>query len=188
MVSPTTEPGQVAGRGVAAYDAPDASASATVITPTDRVRWGPIVAGLFCSLATLALLSVLGLAIGFTAYDADDRLRSFGIGAGIWAAISALIAFFVGGMISARTSAMSGRDNGMLQGAMVWVVAIPLLAYLLTGLVGTAARTTNAALNTAAQAGNLAANTAAGQQAQTQPSLEQAKAEGQQMLDRAKQN
>src|SRR4051794_33559805 len=168
MVSPTTEPGQVAGRGVAAYDAPDASASATVITPTDRVRWGPIVAGLFCSLATLALLSVLGLAVGFTSYDADDRLKSFGIGAGIWAAISALIAFFVGGMISARTSAFNGKDNGMLQGAMVWVIAVPLLAYMMAGLVGGAARATNAVANTAAQTGTAVSNTNPGQDAASQ--------------------
>ena len=58
----------------------------------DLVRWGPVIAGLFAALATLASLTVLGLAIGLSSYTAGDQASSFGIGAGIWGAISALIA------------------------------------------------------------------------------------------------
>jgi hypothetical protein len=124
---------------------------------------------------------VLGLALGASSYDADDRLRSFGIGAGIWAAVSALIAFFVGGMLSARTAALRGKENGMLQGAMVWMVAVPLLAYMMSGLVGTAARATNSAVNTAAMvsnATNTGGQTATAAQA---PTADQVKAQAQQL-------
>jgi hypothetical protein len=126
------------------------SAAAVNVTPTDRVRWGPIIAGLFTALSVLALLGVLGLAVGFSSYDAGDRMRNFGIGAGVWGAVSALLAFFLGGMIAARTAAVAGRNNGALQGAMVWVVAIPLLLYAVSSLLGTAARTTTAAADRAA--------------------------------------
>ncbi|MGF1635413.1 MAG: hypothetical protein ACFCVE_16330 [Phycisphaerae bacterium] len=117
--------------------------AAVAYTPTDRVRWGPILAGLFAALATLALLSVLGAAIGATAFDANDSLSAFGIGAGIWGIISALLAFLVGGWLAARSAAVRGHGNGMLNGTMVWAVAIPLMLYFvsggLTSLLGTTA-------------------------------------------------
>ena len=59
----------------------------------DRVRWGPVVAGLFVALATLAVLATLGVAVGFSAADRNDSASTFGIGAGIWGAASALVAF-----------------------------------------------------------------------------------------------
>lgn len=127
--------------------------STTVVTPTDRIRWGPIIAGLFTALSTLALLSVLGLAIGLSNADTGDRLRDFGLGAGIWGAISSLLAFALGGWMAANSAATRGKTNGLLNGAMVWLVAVPLMLYLLGGglsaLLGTAA---NVAGNVAGQA------------------------------------
>jgi hypothetical protein len=123
----------------------------TVVTPVDRIRWGPILAGLFASLTTLVVLGVLGLAVGLTSYDAGDPLSNFGLGAGIWSAVSTILAFLVGGWLAARTAATQGRNSGVLHGAMVWVVAIPLVLYLLSSGLG-------ALLNTA---GNVAATAAA---------------------------
>ncbi len=80
-------------RGVA-----DTEVDATIVaTPTDRVRWGAIFAGLFAALAVLIVLGVLGLAIGLSSYNAGQPAANFGVGAGIWGAISALIAFAIGG-------------------------------------------------------------------------------------------
>lgn len=123
----------------------------TVVTPVDRIRWGPILAGLFASLTTLVVLGILGLAVGLTSYDAGDSLSSFGLGAGIWSAVSTILAFLVGGWLAARTAATQGRNNGVLNGAMVWVVAIPLVLYLLSSGL-------DALVNTA---GNVAATGAA---------------------------
>ena len=107
--------------------------SATMAVPRDRVRWGPIIAGLFAALCTLVVLSVLGIAVGASTYDPGDPARTFGIGAGIWAGISALIAFFVGGWLAARSAAVRGHGNGTLNGAMVWITAIPVMLFLLGG-------------------------------------------------------
>lgn len=115
--------------------------STTVVTPTDRVRWGAILAGLVTALAALAVLGTLGSAVGASAYDPGDSARNFGIGAGIWGIISVLIAFMLGGCIAARTAAVRGRNNGMMNGAMVWAVAIPLMAYVVAGLLGKAVST-----------------------------------------------
>src|SRR3954467_8069754 len=116
----------------AARTNPEIDINTNVITPTDRVRWGPIIAGLFAALSLLALLSVLGMAVGLSAYDPGDNARRFGVGAGIWGAISMLLAFFFGGWLTARTAALQGTHNGLLNGALVWAVAIPLMAYILT--------------------------------------------------------
>jgi hypothetical protein len=107
----------------------------------DRVRWGAIIAGLLAALSTLAVLGVLGAAIGFSAYDAGDNARPFGVGASWWGAISMLISLAVGGWLAARTAAVRGQHNGVLNGAMVWVTAIPLLTYVLVGGVASTART-----------------------------------------------
>jgi hypothetical protein len=123
----------------------------TVVNPVDRIRWGPILAGLFASLTTLVVLGILGLAVGLTSYDAGDSLSNFGLGAGIWSAVSTILAFLLGGWLAARTAATTGRNNGVLNGAMVWVVAIPLVLYLLSSGLGSL-------LNTA---GNVAATGAA---------------------------
>jgi hypothetical protein len=122
----------------------------------DLVRWGPVIAGLFAALATLATLTVLGLAIGLSAYDPGDPGSSFGIGAGIWGAISALISFFVGGWMAGRSSALRGTKSGILNGAMVWFVAIPLLLYLLGSGIGAVVRTAGNVAGSAAQAAGAA--------------------------------
>ncbi len=154
------------------------------VTPIDRIRWGPIIAGIFAALSTLALLSLLGLAIGASNVDTGSRARDYGIGAGIWGGLSVLVAFLVGGWLAARTAAVRGEHEGLLHGAMVWAVAIPLLLYLLTSgvssLVGTAATTSaqvagaaagqaanNPAVQATAQAG--AAGVQATAQALTNP-------------------
>lgn len=123
-----------------------------VVTPTDRIRWGPVFAGLFAALATLATLTVLGVAIGASAFNPGDTAGGFGLGAGIWGAISTLVAFLVGGWLAARTAALPGRSSGILNGAMVWFVAIPLLVYLLSSGLGALFGTAGRAIGTTAQA------------------------------------
>lgn len=142
-----------------------------VVTPVDRVRWGPILAGLFAALSTLAGLAILGLAIGASAFTPGDQGSTFGLGAGIWGAISTLLAFLVGGWIAARAAAVQGRSSGILNGAMVWFVAIPLLIYALGSGIGAIANTLGNVASTAAQvaapvAGQAAEEAAANPEAQ----------------------
>jgi hypothetical protein len=120
------------------YDTPRTAPAATglevntaVVTPTDRIRWGPILAGVFAALTAAAVLSTLGAAIGMSAYDRNDSARSFAIGAGVWGAITMLAAFALGGWLAARSAAIRGRNNGLLNGVMVAGVGIPLLMFLI---------------------------------------------------------
>ena len=102
----------------------------------DRVRWGPIIAGLVGALTTLVLLGLLGAAIGLTSVNAGSAAAQgappsdVGRNSAIWAAISSLIAFFVGGYITARTAGFFDRGWGAFNGAMVFLVAVPLTLWL----------------------------------------------------------
>lgn len=120
--------------------------------PVDLVRWGPVIAGIFAALSTLITLMVLGLAVGLATYDPNDDLGNVGFGASIWGAVSVLLAFFVGGWLAARSAAVGGHGNGILNGAMVWFVAIPLLLYMLGGGIGAILSTAAGVAGTAAQA------------------------------------
>ena len=132
----------------------DRTTNVVATQPTDLVRWGPIFAGIFTTLATLIGLTVLGLAIGLETVDAGDQISDFGLGAGIWSSISALVAFFLGGFMAARSAAFGGRTSGILNGAMVWIVAIPLMVSLLGSglntLLGTVGNVAGSATNIAA--------------------------------------
>jgi hypothetical protein len=111
--------------------------STTVVTPKDRVRFGPVFAGLCALITVFVTLSLLGAALGLSTLDADSTNNNPGAFSAIWGAISILVAFFVGGGTAARTAALPGRDVGALNGAMVFMVAIPILLFLAVSGVGT---------------------------------------------------
>jgi hypothetical protein len=102
----------------------------------DRVRWGPVLAGLFTALTTLVALALLGAAIGLTAMNAGTAAiqggppPDAGRNAAIWGAISAIIAFLWGGYVAGRSSAVFDRTWGALNGALVFLIAVPVGLWL----------------------------------------------------------
>lgn len=121
---------------------PGAAYAASVAEPgavgrKDRTRWGPILAGLLTSVVVLLVLTVLGLAIGMSAFEPDNADGStVGTAAAIWGGFSALIAFFAGGWIAARSSAVDGEGAGALNGFLVGVAGIVLILWLLGAGLG----------------------------------------------------
>lgn len=108
-----------------------------VVNRKDRTRWGPIVAGLLTAVVMLLVLTVLGLAIGTSAFEPDTADGStVGTAAAIWGGLSALIAFFVGGWVAAKSSAIDGDGAGALNGFLVGVAAIVLILWLLGAGLG----------------------------------------------------
>ncbi len=100
------------------------------IDAKNRVQWGPIIAGVLTALATLLILSLLGVAIGSSALAPRDVGQSLGTGAAIYGAISAIIAFFIGGFIAAKTAAVGGVGSGMINGLMVGAAILALILVL----------------------------------------------------------
>ena len=102
----------------------------------DRVRWGPILAGVLTTITSMIILTVLGLAIGLSAFEPNDAGDStVSTAAAIWGAASALISFFLGGWVAAKASAVAGAPSGGLNGLIVGVATIVLLLWMIsTGL------------------------------------------------------
>ncbi len=103
----------------------------------DLVRWGPIVAGLITTVTTMLVLSVLGLAIGLSAFEpADTGTTTYSVAAAIWGAVTAVLAFFAGGWVAARTTAPGGLGVGVLNGFLVGAGAVALTIWLVGAGVG----------------------------------------------------
>ena len=105
----------------------------------DRVRWGPIWAGLLTALAAILLLSLLGLALGLTALDAGRAVvqgnapNQAGWLSALWGGLTAIVAFLLGGYVAGKTAAIFDRKWGAFNGALVFLLTIPV-TLLLAGL------------------------------------------------------
>jgi hypothetical protein len=101
----------------------------------DRVRWGPIIAGLAVALSTQLVLSGIGAAVGLTAISGSGSPRSdlndVGTGIGIWTVISLFISLFLGSWIMARCCGPMNRSTALLNGAVLWATTLALSAWLL---------------------------------------------------------
>ncbi|MEM6840201.1 MAG: hypothetical protein AAF609_25640 [Cyanobacteria bacterium P01_C01_bin.120] len=120
------------------YNAPPAAAVAPVVEYHDRVRWGPIFAGIVVSIATQLVLSALGASIGLTAGASGTNAGTVGIGVGIWAIVSLLISLFLGSWIMASTCGPMNKKTAMLNGTILWATTLAVSAWLLaSGVSGT---------------------------------------------------
>ncbi len=95
----------------------------------DRVRWGPIVAGLLTAISSFLLLSLLAATIGLQVVTQQGGADPGAAGA-IVAAIIGLLAFFIGGYVAAWTAAVPHRRDGALNGFLVWALAILVILVL----------------------------------------------------------
>jgi hypothetical protein len=102
-----------------------------------KVSWGGVFGGVLVAVGLIVLLTALGLAVGVSATQPGETPAStLGTGAGIWAAVSLLLALFVGGMVSTRIGAIWDGTTGFFEGALVWVVSVLLMLYLAASGIG----------------------------------------------------
>uniref|UniRef100_B8HPW2 PhnA-like protein n=1 Tax=Cyanothece sp. (strain PCC 7425 / ATCC 29141) TaxID=395961 RepID=B8HPW2_CYAP4 len=117
----------------------DSVVERTAYTPAidyhDRVRWGPVLAGLVIALSSQLILSALGAALGFTTIATSGAPRTqagdVGTAVGIWSIISLFISLFIGGWITARTCGPMSRGTALLNGAILWGTTLVLSSWLL---------------------------------------------------------
>ncbi len=127
----------------------------------DRVRWGPIFAGLAITLSTQLVLSALSTAIGSTNIAGSDAPRSYAddvsIAVGISAIVGLLVSLLVGGWMTARTCGPMKQSTGLLNGAILWATTLVISAWLLSsgvsGAFGVAASNAAPIVNQAQQNG-----------------------------------
>ncbi|MBD1812635.1 hypothetical protein [Microcoleus vaginatus] len=119
----------------------------TIVNPLvdyqDRVRWGPILAGIAIALGTQLGLSALAIAIGLSAGATGADARSLGFGVVILSIISLLISLFLGGWVMAQSCGPMTKKTALLNAAILWGTTLALSSWLLasgiSGAVGAAA-------------------------------------------------
>lgn len=112
--------------------APGAAASAhrASLAWTDWVRWGPIWAGFFTVLSTLAIIGSLGAAIALTAWGSSTS-TAFDYA---WSIFTGVLAYFLGGWVAARAAGVTGMGAALLNAGLTW--ALSLVALLVLVIVG----------------------------------------------------
>lgn len=101
-----------------------------------NISWSSIIAGVVTFFSSLAVLSLIGSAIGFGVVDptSSDPFSGVGTGVLIWTVITMILAFMAGGFIAGIAS----RRVGMLHGFLTWATSVLLLLVMLTYATTTA--------------------------------------------------
>lgn len=110
--------------------------AASAVQQGSRIAWGGVWSGLLVAIGVILVLTVLGLAIGISAAEMgpgeEGNARELGIGAAVWSGLTLVIALFVGGLVATSTGMVYDRASGLIEGMLVWVLAILLLIYMAT--------------------------------------------------------
>lgn len=94
----------------------------------DRIRWGPVWAGVITAVGSYLFLQLALIATGIV--ELGDSAGDDVIASGI----AALIAFFVGGLTTGATAMWQGADDGVLHGIVMWFAA--LVAIIVFSAIG----------------------------------------------------
>jgi len=95
----------------------------------DRVRWGPVWAGIAVAIGTYLLLQLALIAVGVVELGGTDATSD-----AVASAIAAVIAFFLGGVTAGATAMWRGVDDGLLHGVVLW--AVGLIALIVLSVAG----------------------------------------------------
>ena len=135
----------------------------------NQVSWGAVLAGVVVALVTQIVLNMLGIGIGAATLDpvAGDSpsATSFSIGAGIWFALSGVLAALAGGYVAGRLAGAPKESTAGWHGLTTWALTTLVIFYLLTstvgGILGGTYRTLTSALGSVASTVGSTAQTAA---------------------------
>jgi hypothetical protein len=106
------------------------------------VSWPTIIAGAIAAVALGVLLNVLGVAIGATTFNPFEmRHEPAAISAGgvIYVIFSQFVALQVGGFIASRAARYPDHFGGLMNGFLVWALAVLVAVTLATWLSGATA-------------------------------------------------
>ncbi|MGE0595954.1 MAG: hypothetical protein AB7P07_06300 [Hyphomonadaceae bacterium] len=100
------------------------------------ITWPSIIAGAMLAIAVGFLLNILGVAIGasaFNPYQLEAQDEAISIGGGLYVIFAQLIAFQLGGYVASRGARYPDHFGGLLQGSLVWALAV-FIAVVLAAL------------------------------------------------------
>src|SRR5215468_4825121 len=120
----------------------------TPATPAEDVRtiminqisWGAVLAGVVVGLVTQILLNLLGIGIGAATLEPalgdNPSAMSLSIGAGIWFALSSILAALAGGYAAGKLAGVPNEAAGSWHGLTTWALATLIVFYLLSSTLG----------------------------------------------------
>jgi uncharacterized membrane protein YeaQ/YmgE (transglycosylase-associated protein family) len=98
------------------------------------VNWTAVWTGALASIAIALIIGLIGLALGAYLLGPEHRVVDFhklSIGALIFSVCGAFFAFVAGGWTAGKIAGILHSEPAMLHGAIVWLVAVPLLVVLI---------------------------------------------------------
>ncbi len=101
------------------------AADAVVVHPAMSFR--AVLAGWLIATGIAGLLYVVGLALGFSSFDAwhpEGAAKGIGIGSAIWVVLSWGVALLLGGLFASWFDAYDDQTRGALHGITVWGLSI----------------------------------------------------------------
>src|SRR6185312_475895 len=105
-----------------------------------RVSWGAVLAGVMVALVMQLILNLIGIGLGAASFyptsNANPSGSTFSVAAGIWWALSGILAALAGGYTAGRLSGQPTETSGPWHGLTTWAVTTLLVFYLLSTSVG----------------------------------------------------
>jgi hypothetical protein len=105
-----------------------------------KISWGAVFAGVVVALATQLLLNMLGISIGAATLNPvegdNPSAMSLSIGAGIWFALSTILAALAGGYAAGRLAGILRESTAGWHGLTAWALTTLVIFYLLGSTVG----------------------------------------------------
>ena len=109
-------------------------------TMVSRISWGAVLAGVVVALVTQLLLNMLGIGIGAATLNPvegdNPSAISLSIGAGIWFALSTILAALAGGYAAGRLAGVLRESTAGWHGLTAWALTTLVIFYLLGSTVG----------------------------------------------------
>lgn len=103
-----------------------------------HVSWGAIFLALAIAIGVQVLLGLLGIAIGFRAFNPADPsgAGAWGIATSLYVIAVQIISLLLGGYIAAQLSPARTDQSAMLHGASIWALATIVMIWLGTTTAG----------------------------------------------------
>ena len=97
------------------------------------VYWSAVWVGALASLVAALIIGLIAIAVGAQQLGPAQRIVSwhdFGVGALAFAVLGTFLAFVLGGWVAGQIAGLRRAEPAMLHGAIVWLLAVPLLVVL----------------------------------------------------------
>jgi hypothetical protein len=100
------------------------------------VNWSAVWVGALAAVAAVLLFGLVGIALGAHLLGPEHRVvdvKKLGLGTLAFSVFGAFLSFALGGWVAGKIAGILRSEPAMLHGAIVWLVAVPVLV-LLAGL------------------------------------------------------